>query len=242
MMSEQLLTTLKKRLKSKGVSYQQAGDALELSASSVKRLFAERSFTLPRLEVLCELADTDLYQLLEMTQSAEERVDLLSIDQERELTKNPALLLVGVSVINHCTFEDILTKYQFTKAKLIQLFSQLDQLNIIEYLPNNRYRLTLSRQFNWHKNGPIQQLLITTFLQEYLSQENSSDDLHYVWGMLTPDSAKELARKVQRLVADYIVIAERDAKRPFNEKLTSSLLVSFREDWEPSMFKVMQRK
>ena len=51
MMSEQLLKALKKHLKSKGISYQQVGEALGLSTSSVKRLFAERSFTLPHLEL-----------------------------------------------------------------------------------------------------------------------------------------------------------------------------------------------
>jgi len=53
-----------------------------------------------------------------------------SLAQERELIGNPNLLLVGVYITNYCSFEDILTKYHFTKAELVKLFTRLDQQRI----------------------------------------------------------------------------------------------------------------
>lgn len=65
--------------------------------------------------------------------------------------------------------------------------------------------------------------------------------MHYVWGMLTRESAQELATRIQRPVDEYVRVAADDARLPMLDKLTSSLLVLFREDWEPDIFKASWR-
>lgn len=60
--------------------------------------------------------------------------------------------------------------------------------------------------------------------------------MNYVWGMPTRESARELSHKIRRLVDDYVQQAAQEVKVPFNEKLSNSLLVVFKDHWEPKAF------
>ncbi|MFO7603802.1 MAG: helix-turn-helix transcriptional regulator, partial [Gammaproteobacteria bacterium] len=75
MVTDQLLAALKRTLRSRGLSYKAAAESLGLSESSIKRLFADKSFTLPRLEKLCEFAGIELAELLHMAELASKQVD-----------------------------------------------------------------------------------------------------------------------------------------------------------------------
>ena len=149
------------------------------------------------------------------------------------------LLLVAVCIINHWQFDEILAKYTFSQAQLTGMFTKLDKLGIISLLPSNRYHRKISRSFRWQPRGPIQNYFIQSILQDYLdsSVQSSGNHFHFVWGMLAKESAIELNRKIHQLVDEYLPIAELDRRIPVAEKMTSSLLVMFREDWEPQKFK-----
>ena len=244
MLSTHLLNALKRALRRKGITYQAAAKGLHLSESSIKRLFAERSFTLPRVEKLCELADIDLSTLVQQAEAEIQQTEQLTTAQEQEIVDDPRLLLVGVCLINRYTFDEILSKYDFDEAELTQVFVRLARLDIIEHLPGNRYRLRLAHNFSWQPGGPIQRFFLQSIVKEYLSEAPFTPEyhMHYVWGMLTRESAQELATRIQRLIDEYVRAAAGDAHLPMSEKLTSSLLVLFREDWEPGAFKASWRR
>jgi DNA-binding Xre family transcriptional regulator len=48
--------TLKQELRKQRITYRRVSEALELSETSVKRLFSEEAFSLKRLEKICEPA------------------------------------------------------------------------------------------------------------------------------------------------------------------------------------------
>jgi hypothetical protein len=81
-------------------------------------------------------------------------------------------------------------------------------------------------------------------VKEYLSEAPFTPEyhMHYVWGMLTRESAQELATRIRRLIDEYVRAADGDAHLPMSDKLTSSLLVLFREDWEAGVFKASWRR
>jgi len=57
--TKNLIEVLKKALKSHGVTYADIAAQLNLSEASVKRMFAQKHFTLIRLESICEMAQMD---------------------------------------------------------------------------------------------------------------------------------------------------------------------------------------
>ncbi len=240
-MTDNLLLALKQMFKRKGITYKDAAIALELSEVSIKRIFSGRNTSLVRLEKLCEFAKTDFGELMQLAEQASQKISNLTIEQEQELVSNQKLLLLGVCLINHWTFNDVLYKYQFEETELITLFARMDRLKIIEYLPGNRYKLNIARDFSWQSDGPIHNYFAKSILSEYLSGSlsNTSNHFRFVWGMLSKQSTDELNQKIQRLIEEYLHIAQEDARIPVDEKMTSSLMILFRENWEPEEFKAL---
>jgi len=234
-----ILTALKRLMRNKGITYKQAASVLELSEVSVKRLFSERSFSLLRIEKLCDLAGTDLAELIQLAEASQKHVDQLSLQQEQALVEDTDLLLVAVCIINHLSFEDILEKYNINEHKLIRIFTKLDRMKIIDLLPENHYRLKLSRRFSLQANGPIQSFFIKNMLKDFFTSHTTSEHVPFqlAWGMLSRESVQELRQKIQRLIDEYLQIAEHDKNIPFQEKMTSSLFIMFHEDMEPDLFK-----
>jgi len=238
-MTENLLNALKTILHERGITYKKAGIALKLSEVSIKRLFSEKNCSLARLEKLCELANTDFTELSKIAELQHQQLTELSLQQEKMLVSDIRLLVIAVCLINHWSFDQILTKYQFDVTQLTGIFTKLDKFGVIDLLPGNRYRLKVSRRFNWLANGPIQKFFLESILQTYLQGGLAENGNHFrfEWGMLAKESVNELNRKIHRLLDEYMHIAKQDARIPVEDKLTSSLLIMFREDWEPDSFK-----
>jgi transcriptional regulator with XRE-family HTH domain len=237
--TDSLLNALKRLMRNKGITYKQAASVLDLSEVSVKRLFSERSFSLLRIEKLCDLAGTDLAELIQLAEASQKHADQLSLQQEQQLVEDTSLLLVAVCIINHLSFDDILRKYDINEPALIRIFVKLDRMKIIDLLPGNRYRLKLSRRFSLQPNGPIQSFFIKNMLKDFFSSHAKQEHVPFqlAWGMLSKESVQELHKKIQRLIDEYLQIAEHDKGIPVQEKMTSSLFIMFHEDMEPDLFK-----
>ena len=63
-----LLQALKKQLRAQGKTYVDVAQLLDLSEASVKRLFASQSFTLQRLEQLCDWLQIEFSELMQQAQ------------------------------------------------------------------------------------------------------------------------------------------------------------------------------
>lgn len=244
MNAEKLLLTLKQQLKHKGFTYLQVGQHLGISSSSVKRCFADKSFSLQRIEQLCELLGLDLLQLMQLAAEPSAQLSELSWQQEQQLVDNPRLLLVGVCLLNRCSFDDIYQKYEYEHAELIGFFVVFDRFGVIELLANNRYRLKISPNFTWHANGPIQKFFASSVLDNFLrpAPQNEASSTRFLWAMLCPESCRELSRKINHLIEDYLLLSDKDKKLPMKEKRSSSLMLAFNDNWEPDIFQALQRK
>lgn len=237
-----LIMALKQEFRRQGLTYKDIAVQLGLSEVSIKRIFSDKNISLEQLENLCQIARIDIAGLVRLADENREYSGQLTIEQERTIISDIRLVLVLVCIINHWSFNEILEKYDFKETELFRLFAKLDKMSIIELLPANRYRLKLSRHFSWKPRGPIQKFFLESILQEYLkpSFDDSSNHLNFVWGMLTPESANELNRRIHRVVDEFLKMAELDLRVSVHKKMSSSLMVLFREDWEPKEFKGQQ--
>jgi len=118
--SAQLITSLKRALRSKGVTYAQIAKELDLSEASVKRLFADNNMSLQRLERICRMIAWDFNDLATQAQHNRKKLDQLSSEQEQEIASDILLLIIAVSVINGYSFEDIISQYNIDEHECIQ--------------------------------------------------------------------------------------------------------------------------
>lgn len=239
-----VIDALKTLLKQSGITYAKAAVALDLSEASVKRLFAEQSFTLSRIETLCDLAGSQLTDLIRLADDQQERLQTLTEDQEKELVGNMELLVVAICVLNRFRFSEVLKQYQFEESQLQRLFVRLDRLGIIELQPANRYRLNVSRSFRWLANGPIQrfftQSIISNFLDKRLIGEH--DQFRFAWGTLSDESIHRVLERLSALAEEFNDAADRDAQLSISQRTGSGLMIAFRRDWEPKEFNTLRRE
>lgn len=237
-----LISTLKKALKANGTTYRDVAQALELSEASVKRMFAEKKFSLDRLEQVCQLAGLQISELVRQMELDTRRIDELTEEQEREVVSEPRLLLVAFLVTNGWHYEEILAHYAFTEAELTSRLIRLDKLKLIELLPKNRIKLLISPDFAWRRNGPIQKFFNAYVQTDFLGGdfERRGGAMIFLSGMLSRATNATLIEKLARLATEFNMLKREDQALPLAQKTGCGLILAIRP-WEPEVFAQLRR-
>ena len=239
-----IISTLKKTLKSHGKTYADVAKHLDLSEASVKRMFAQQSFSLSRLDAICQMMNMEITELIQqITDGNARQINELSDEQEKQLVSDIELLLVTISVINRLTLTDILATYTLTETQCIRHLATLDRLNIIELLPNNKIKIKVSPNFKWRKNGHIQRFFRDNIESEFFDSRFGlpQEKLIVLNGMLAQESNAILQRKFERLAREFDEMANEDSGLPLGERLGYTAVLAVR-DWGFSVFEHLQRK
>lgn len=241
--SAQLLHTLKRLLRQQGLTYARVAEALQLSESSVKRLFAAQDCSLRRLEQLCALLDLEVSELAQLATREQQQLQMLSEQQEAELVADTRLLLVTISLLNHWPPGRIVQVYRMTPAELTLYLLQLDRLGLIELGAGNRVRLRLARDFSWRPDGPIRRFFNTHVRDDFFASTFAGDEesLLFVHGMLTPEARSQLLRRMRRLVQEFNEQHAEALDQPDQAREGHSLLLALRP-WEPQVFARLRRE
>src|SRR5258708_1640597 len=110
-----LIGALKQVLKSRAVTYAEVARRLSMSEANIKRVFARETFTLKRLDQICQLLGIEITDLAKLVEHDAERVTQLTLEQEKEVVAEAKLLLVAVHALNHWTLDEIVARYAITK-------------------------------------------------------------------------------------------------------------------------------
>ena len=236
-----LIDALKRVLREQGITYADVAQRLELSLPSVKRLFADRQFTVQRLDQVCELAGIEITDLVRRMQ-ADKEIHQLEWEQEQELVSDPKLLIVAVSALNRWSFRDILATYIIKEPELIQRLARLDRMKLIELMPGNRIRPLASTDFQWHKGGPIQRFFEAQVQNDFFrcTFEKPGELRLFVTGMLSRESNGQLQQKMQRLAQDFRSLHQEDQALPLADRFGTSLVLAMRP-WELEIFRQHRR-
>lgn len=241
--SQRMVAALKSVLKNRRVSYEQVAAHLQVSQSSVKRLFSSGAITLQRLEAICDLAGIDVLELARQAEAQRVRVARLTVRQEQQLVDDPLLLLVAICVLNRWSCEQIVAHYRISKAETIARLVRLDRMGAIELLPGDRIKLRLDRDFAWLPNGPIYRHVVDHFQNDLLSGEfKPRKDLHrFSWGLLTAESARALHARIEDLVEVFNDSTHVDEVLPDQDETKGTCLLVALREWEPEHFRAMRR-
>ena len=236
--TRELIKTLKKALKAQGKTYADVAVELGLTEASVKRLFSQQSFSLGRLDQVCHLLEMEITDLVQLMNEQQQRLQQLTIGQEKEITDNVTLTLVAVCVLNKWTMDDILSYYRISKTECVQHLAKLDRLKVIELLPGNRIRLLVAPNFSWRENGPIQLFFQQKIGKEFFNTRFSRDDecLIVLNGMLSSQSNAEFQRKLKRLAREFDLLNNDDAALDLEQRNGATLILAMR-GWQYGLFR-----
>jgi transcriptional regulator with XRE-family HTH domain len=238
----QLMETIKRQLKAKGLTYRDVGRALKISEPSVKRLFSTKRLTVDRLAQLAGLLEFTLAELLQEAAAAPLQIHMLSKEQELQLVSKEALLLVAVCALNHWSLADIVAAYRLTRAECLKHLLVLDRMGMIELLPGDRIRLRVARDFDWLPDGPIERFFQQQGLQDFIDSKFDRQDetLEFAHGMLTNQALAQLQIELRRVRSKLAALHEESAVAPLSQRRGVGLLLAMRE-WEPRGFRGLRR-
>ena len=235
--TREIIQALKYALKARGKTYADVAVALGLTEASVKRLFSQRSFSLSRLDQVCQLVELEISDLVQLMNERQQKLQQLTVEQETEITRDVTLILVTVCVLNRWTMQDILAYYHISETECVRHLAKLDRLKLIELLPGNRIRLMVAPNFSWLENGPIQSFFQRKISQEFFSTRFSRDDesLMVLNGMLSRHSNAEFQRKLKRLAREFDVLNNDDASLDIEQRFGVTLVLAMR-GWQYGLF------
>lgn len=237
-----LVERLKQELKARGITYAQVGVAIGLSEASVKRLFSKRDLTLGRLDAICAVAQIELSELARGLGPDDRLVAELTEAQEASLVADPLLFLAATCVLNLMSFEQILQAYAIEPPQLIKSLTRLDRLGFLRLMPNNHYRLLVSRTFRWLPDGPIQRYFKHNANAYFDSTFSGPHEFMVLLNArLSKAHAATLIDRLQRLAKDFSEQHVDDARLPAAQRHPLSLLLAVRP-WQLEFMRKLERK
>ena len=233
---------LKRCLREAGRTYADVARHLSLSEASVKRLFAQESLSVRRLEQVCELAGTSFSELVARMESRREYLTTLTLEQEKALASNPKLLLQTYMLLSGAGPFGLCESFRVSRSEAQRLLVRLDRLKIIELRPLNRIKLLTARNFRWRPDGPVQRLFRNHVQGEFLDADFTGGDeaLRFVSGLVSRATLERLRQGIDDLAREFEEGVRHDASLPRDDRIACSSVLAARP-WEPSVFAELRR-
>jgi len=241
--SIRLLTVLKKQLKNQGITYKGLATALGLTESAIKQMFASDNMTLKRLDAICEVLQIDISDLVSLSDDQEEKLELLSVEQEAELVGDEKLLLVAYCVVNHWSFQDIVSRYTLSETECITQLAKLDRMKLIELLPGNRIKTLVAPNFDWQPNGPIEHYFRSEVQNAFFdSGFDENGCLRLVKnGDMTPAARQQLVDRLKVIGQAFDDTNREERKLPLAERNGTTMVLAIR-NWQLGAFANLEIK
>ncbi len=238
----ELVSVLKKELKSAQMTYADLALALGMAESSVKRMLAKGDMSLSRIDDICRALRLDFADLARRVADAQPLLAQLTQDQERAVVADKKLLLVAICVLSQWTLEQIVSSYRLSDAECIKHLAQLDRIGIIELRPLNRYRLKLAKTFRWRPHGPVMTYFRENAVLDYFSGgfDQPGEGLLLVHGSISRSLATSFLERMQRVAQDFAQQHLADQRLPDKDREGYTLLLGMRS-WEFAAFAGMRR-
>ena len=158
MNSKYILKTLKTILKSKKLTYKILAEKIGISEAGIKKMFVSGDLTLSRLILICDLLHISLSDLIQASQNR--TITQLKFNQQQinYFSKYPHYFSFFLKLCaEDGDTKDIVEKYQLTEKSTWKYLKKLDELKLIQLLPDNKVQfyhtlpLTIIRKVSFLK-------------------------------------------------------------------------------------------
>lgn len=240
--SARIIDTLKRELKVRGITYRALAARLGLSESAVKHMFSTGNFSLRRLDEICAVLELDFGDLVDISETQEQKIEQLSAQQELEIMSDMRLLLVAYCLLNYWSFDEIIARYDITPEQGLKYLRRLDRMKFIELQPGDRVRLLLANNFSWRKNGAIEKFFRSRVQKEFFSHDFRDDESVRIVknGMLTRNSVLRLIEKLKATGDLFDDTTWEERKLPAAQRMGTTMVLAIRH-WFFEGFRELER-
>lgn len=241
---DQFLAAFKRGLKAKNIIYRDLAASLNLSESSVKRILADKSISLERIEEICKACDLSFSEVCKNANFDEEiAAHSLTKDQEKVLAENPRLLHYFILLNDGFSPQKIEKDFEISNNESKKFLLQLDRMNVIELHPRDRVKVKNPRgTLRFRRDGAVGKILFLQTKNNYLNYdfESDLDYIRFSSNHFPTESLTKFRKKLDKLVAEIQEesrLIERDDKK--SEDI--GILLAFRP-WKYSTLDVIKKK
>jgi transcriptional regulator with XRE-family HTH domain len=238
-----IVGSLKRLLKSRGMTYAELAKRIGLSEPSVKRIFSRSTLSLARLQQICHALDASIHEVARLAgEQTADATETLTWDQEAALAEDPKLLACLYLLTNGHTARELGSELHADEKQLRRWFARLHALGLIELRSKLRARVRAASAITWRKDGPIRRLYEAQVRDEFLRSTFSDrmEALHFRSAELSEASCRVLLRKLEKLANEFRELAELDRSLPIREKRSFAVLLASRP-WVFSMFQSLKQ-
>jgi transcriptional regulator with XRE-family HTH domain len=228
--SKLVLETLKRYLGHTGVTYRELARRLGQSEANIKRIFSQYSISLEALEAICEAVGIELLDLTRMSRPLEERAECFTRVQEEALAADPKLFAFLYLLLSDMPVARIRARYEYSEKDCRKSLLKLDKLGVIRLYEGDRAQVLVSRNIRWITNGPLNRLYEKEISQEFTDSHFSgaNERRRFLNARLSKHSLQALSRRLDRLIAEFVELAEIDKVSAAEDSVPIWLIVAYR--------------
>ena len=127
----QIIDVLKRTLKTRGMTYKDVARRVGLSEGSIKRVFAAETFTLQRLEQICNAVGISMSELMRAAANSHAAgSQYLTLEQEQLLATDSRLLACFYLLLNGRSSAEIQQRMDLSERGLRELYVRLDDARL----------------------------------------------------------------------------------------------------------------
>ena len=227
MANDSVVSTLKKVLKVKKITYKSLADELGMSESGVKKLLTSKDISLTRVEQITRIIGLSLADLFQIASEEEVKNVKLSPKQESALFENNMLFRVyWFLAVEEKTLDAIKKSEKLTADQLQRNLMKLENLDLIKIGKNNRVASVHKGLFRWASDGPLVKKLNNEWsentLKKVLTAKSGSENLHRLsYLRLSEKSKNQFYERLNELVNEFARLSQREKNRYADRDLTA---------------------
>ena len=226
----QIALAFKRVLKSRGITYEDLAERLDVSERTIKRMIGGDDGSIGRIAEACEAVGVKFFDLMTIAQEQEDESFELTLEQEEFLAESTSHHVVFRQLIKGWTFDEIHERHALSKRELRGIMRDLESFGLVERYEGDRIESPFAnRPQNFISGGPLQYAVGIRDLQhftEFLYSRDDSDGEERVRSAsmssgtrMSQESIDAWIEDAERLAEKYVQIAQREQSVLADDKL-----------------------
>lgn len=209
--TERLVETIKQVMKERGFIYKDLCEPLQLSESSIKRLFSRMSFSIDQVIEIVAAIGLTMPELSALAFQNQSKFHQYTPEQDQLLGENPIVFYVFVRLLVGFKPNEINKELNLGENRMLKILNRLDSAKLIELLPRGRVKVRVKGPFQ-HINGGsfrkvffprVLKLCFDHFSQHIRSVENFSGLIHSREFYLSREAYVAFRNEIEELSRKY---------------------------------------
>jgi transcriptional regulator with XRE-family HTH domain len=201
------ITSLKRILKDRKITYRELGDGIGLTESGIKKIFAATDGSFQRLIEICGFVGVSIVEIID--DGGIKNVSYTSSQQDAFLREPELFYLYWCLVYERRSYDESTETLRLSEKKAFQLARKLDLLKLIKLLPKGRIRVPSIKAVRWKNNGEFTKTIYQNWskslvadLAKPLGKENEFFLLRYL--QMKKSTYKEFVSAMEALEDEFV--------------------------------------